>query len=36
MVTRPGPQSKVMTPPRATALTTARDVQLADVPVPMT
>ena len=31
-----GPQLKVITPPRATALTTAADVQPAGVPEPMT
>src|SRR6202020_1701137 len=36
MVTGFGPQLNVMTPPRATALTTAAEVQLAGVPVPMT
>src|SRR5580658_8919801 len=36
MVTGSGPQLNVMTPPCATALTTAREVQLAGVPVPMT
>jgi hypothetical protein len=30
------PQSKVMTPPWATAFTTAAEVQLAGVPLPMT
>jgi hypothetical protein len=35
-VTGSGPQSKVITPPRATAETTAADVQLAGVPLPMT
>src|SRR5580698_10171118 len=34
MVTGFGPQMNVMTPPRATALTTAADVQPAGVPVP--
>src|SRR5215831_3707916 len=36
IVTGAGPQSKAMTPPAATALTTAADVQLAAVPVPTT
>ncbi|GAA3443205.1 hypothetical protein Pve01_54720 [Planomonospora venezuelensis] len=36
MVTGLGPQEKVMTPPAATAFTTACDVQLAGVPSPMT
>src|SRR5881394_792751 len=36
MVTGSGPHEKVMTPPAATALTTASEVQLAGVPVPMT
>jgi hypothetical protein len=36
IVTGWGPQLKVMMPPLATALTTAADVQLAGVPVPMT
>jgi hypothetical protein len=36
IVTGAGPQLNVMTPPRATASTTARDVQLAGVPVPTT
>src|SRR5882757_11297488 len=36
MVTGFGPQLNVMMPPRATALTTAAEVQLAGVPVPMT
>ena len=36
MVTGCGPQSKVMTPPFATARTTAREVQEAGVPVPTT
>src|SRR2546430_2073852 len=36
MVTGPGPHEKVMTPPAATALTTASEVQLSGVPVPMT
>jgi MFS family permease len=36
MVTGAGPQSKVMIPPLATALTTAFDVQLAAVPWPTT
>ena len=36
MVTGSGPQSKVMTPPRATAATTASEVQLAGVPLPIT
>src|SRR5262245_18075670 len=36
IVTGSGPQSKVRTPPAATASTTAADVQLAGVPVPMT
>ena len=35
MVTGPGPQSKVMMPPWATAATTAAEVQLAGVPVPI-
>ncbi|MEU8814622.1 hypothetical protein [Actinoplanes sp. NPDC048796] len=35
MVTGSGPQSNVMTPPRATALTTAAEVQLAGVPSPI-
>jgi hypothetical protein len=35
-VTGFGPQLKVMTPPFATALTTAAEVQLAGVPLPMT
>src|SRR5690349_7120823 len=34
IVTGAGPQSKTMTPPRATAFTTAADVQLAGVPLP--
>jgi hypothetical protein len=34
IVTGAGPQSKVMMPPAATALTTAAEVQLAAVPVP--
>src|SRR4051794_10658833 len=34
MVTGAGPQLKAMTPPAATALTTAAEVQLAAVPVP--
>jgi hypothetical protein len=36
IVTGLGPQLKVMMPPLATALTTAADVQLAGLPVPMT
>jgi hypothetical protein len=36
MVTGRGPQEKVITPPAATAATTAFDVQLAAVPSPMT
>ncbi len=36
MVTGFGPQSKVMTPPWATAFTTAAEVQLPGVPVPTT
>jgi hypothetical protein len=36
MVTGFGPQLKVITPPLATALTTAAEVQLAGVPLPMT
>ena len=36
IVTGFGPQSKVMTPPLATALTTAAEVQLAGVPLPIT
>jgi hypothetical protein len=36
IVTGAGPQSKVITPPAATAATTAADVQLAGVPRPMT
>src|SRR6185369_8607022 len=36
MVTGSGPQEKVMTPPAATAATTAADVQLPGVPLPMT
>ncbi len=36
IVTGFGPQLNVMMPPLATALTTAADVQLAGVPVPMT
>nr|BFE78352.1 hypothetical protein GCM10020093_009530 [Planobispora longispora] len=36
MVTGPGPQEKVMTPPAATARTTAREVQLPGVPSPTT
>src|ERR1044072_8917934 len=36
MVTGAGPQSKVITPPAATADTTAADVQPAAVPLPMT
>src|SRR4051794_19954215 len=36
MVTGSGPQEKVMTPPAATAATTAREVQLAGVPLPTT
>jgi hypothetical protein len=36
MVTGAGPQSKVITRPAATAVTTAADVQLAGVPLPTT
>src|SRR6516165_11613913 len=36
MITGFGPQLKVMMPPLATALTTAAEVQLADVPCPIT
>ncbi|HTZ23458.1 MAG TPA: hypothetical protein VMC83_05645 [Streptosporangiaceae bacterium] len=36
IVTGFGPQLKVMTPPLATARTTAAEVQLAGLPVPMT
>ena len=36
MVTGSGPQLKVMTPPAATAATTASEVQLAGVPSPIT
>ncbi|GAA3338174.1 hypothetical protein GCM10020358_17290 [Amorphoplanes nipponensis] len=36
IVTGAGPQSKVMTPPAATAATTAADVQLPGVPRPTT
>src|SRR6478752_7551067 len=36
IVTGLGPQLKVMMPPRATADTTASEVQLAGVPLPMT
>nr|WP_238434858.1 MULTISPECIES: hypothetical protein [unclassified Frankia] len=36
MVTGFGPQLKVMTPPAATAATTAAEVQLAGVPLPTT
>src|SRR6266487_3607981 len=36
MVTGPEPQEKVMTPPARTARTTAREVQLAAVPLPTT
>jgi hypothetical protein len=36
MVTKAGPQSKVTTPPRATAATKASLVQLAGVPFPTT
>ena len=36
IVTGSGPQSNVITPPAATAATTASEVQLAGVPVPMT
>jgi hypothetical protein len=36
IVTGAGPQSKVMIPPAATALTTAAEVQLAFVPAPTT
>jgi hypothetical protein len=36
IVTGAGPQSKVITPPAATARTTAAEVQLAAVPVPIT
>ena len=35
MVTGSGPQSKVMMPPAATAATTAAEVQLAGVPLPI-
>ena len=35
IVTGAGPQLNVMTPPAATAFTTAAEVQLAGVPVPM-
>ncbi|GAA4974642.1 hypothetical protein GCM10025331_81230 [Actinoplanes utahensis] len=35
IVTGDGPQSKVMTPPAATAFTTAAEVQLAGVPSPI-
>jgi hypothetical protein len=35
IVTGFGPQLKVITPPLATALTTAADVQLPGVPVPI-
>ncbi len=36
IVTGSGPQSKTMTPPAATAATTASDVQLCGVPIPTT
>src|SRR5687767_4849379 len=36
IVTGAGPQSKVITPPAATAATTAAEVQLAGVPLPIT
>jgi hypothetical protein len=36
MVTGAGPQLKVMSPPLATARATAREVQLAAVPLPTT
>ena len=36
IVTGSGPQLNVMTPPAATAVTTAADVQLAGVPSPTT
>src|SRR5205809_2795833 len=36
MVTGPDPHEKAMTPPAATALTTASEVQLSGVPEPMT
>ncbi|HAN36678.1 MAG TPA: hypothetical protein DCQ52_14995, partial [Acidimicrobiaceae bacterium] len=36
IVTGAGPQSNVITPPSATAATTACDVQLAGVPLPIT
>ena len=36
IVTGSGPQLNVMTPPAATAATTAADVQLAGVPFPIT
>src|SRR5690606_35904800 len=36
IVTGSGPQSNTITPPAATASTTARDVQLAGVPLPIT
>jgi hypothetical protein len=36
MVTGAGPQANVMTPPAATAATTASEVQLPGVPVPTT
>jgi hypothetical protein len=36
IVTGFGPQENLMTPPAATADTTARDVQLLGLPVPMT
>jgi hypothetical protein len=36
MVAGWGPQLNVMTPPAATARTTAADVQLAGVPLPIT
>jgi hypothetical protein len=36
MATGAGPQEKVMTPPAATAATTAAEVQLAAVPLPTT
>jgi hypothetical protein len=36
ITTGSGPQEKVMTPPAATAVTTAAEVQLAGVPLPTT
>src|SRR4051812_41725389 len=36
IVTGAGPQSKVITPPAATAATTSADVQLSGVPLPTT